>query len=118
MLPNMFLNELDTVPIKRPTISGRRGELEYPSEPTHYIEGCSVQPSYVIGIGAENFFAEARVENATYRYTAWMPPDADIQEGDVIVWDGKDWAIDGGPLKWPDTVGLAHITCKMIEWEG
>lgn len=116
MLPDAYFFGTQEVQVFRPEKRDSRGTeiLVYPKDPTHTIGGCIVTPSSSSGFDDKG----DRELHVVYRYMVYMPPDADIEPGDRILWDGIMWDIDGGPLKWPDSVGLGHITCHLTKQEG
>lgn len=111
MLPSFCRH---TVTIHRAPLKDARGSLvrDWENASTHEITGCSVQPSST----ASNF---EREEQVTDRWQLYAPPQADIQTGDRVEFNGTLYEIDGAPYNWPSPTGrVAHLQAHLIEWEG
>ena len=77
------------------------------------IGGCSVQPA------STSLSQDGRVLGVTDGLTAYLPPDADVQAGDRIVFGGKTYTINGDPLAWPSATGdLDHLHLNLVRWRG
>ena len=76
------------------------------------IRGCSVQPA------ATDLSQDGRVLGIMDGLTCYMPPGADVQEGDRIRYDGNVYEIDGAPRIWPAAGNLAHIQVNLRRWSG
>jgi len=76
------------------------------------IPGWSVQP------GATE---EDRVnrDGALIQWTCFGPAGADVQPDDRIVYDGKQYAVDGEPSAWKSPTGsVSHTVLYLKRWEG
>lgn len=77
------------------------------------IPGCSVQPA------ATSLSMDGRVLGINDGVTCYMPADADVREGDRIVFKGKTYTINGDPRDWPSATGrLDHIQLNLVRWQG
>ena len=77
------------------------------------IPNCSVQPA------STSLSQDGRVLGVTDGLTAYVPPTVDIKAGDKIIYNGKDYAINGEPLAWLSaTGGLDHWNLNLVRWEG
>lgn len=103
-----------TVTRLRPNIKTIRGsdvfDWDNPSELV--IAGCSVQP------GTTELSQDGRVLGVLDGLTAYLPPDADVMEGDRIVYDGKVYTIDGMPKKWVGVAHTSHTQLTLRRWSG
>jgi len=80
---------------------------------TAVITGCSVQPS------ATTLSQDGRVLGVSESFSVYMPPDADVQEGDRIIYEGKLFVVRGIPGTWISPTG--NLTNKQViieRWEG
>lgn len=76
------------------------------------IAGWSVQP----GTSAED---RVNRDGALIQWTCFGPAGADVQADDRIVYDGKQYAIDGEPSAWKSPTGsLNHTVLYLKRWEG
>lgn len=48
----------------------------------------------------------------------FAPPNADIQLGDRITFEGKRYEIDGEPAVWPYPSGVASKQAHLKRWKG
>ena len=111
MLPS-FANQ--SVTRIRPTTKTTRGSNvpDWSNPDRLVISGCSVQPA------STDLFQDGRVLGILDGMTCYMPPGADIQEGDRIEFDGNVYTIDGAPRKWPAAGNLAHTQLRLVRWSG
>lgn len=111
MLPS-FANQ--SVTRIRPTTKTTRGSNvpDWDNPDRLVISGCSVQPA------STDLFQDGRVLGILDGMTCYMPPDADVKEGDRIEYDGIVYTIDGAPRKWPAADNLAHIQLRLVRWSG
>ena len=111
MLPS-FANQ--SVTRIRPTTKTTRGSNvpDWSNPDRLVISGCSVQPA------STDLFQDGRVLGILDGITCYMPPGADIQEGDRIEFDGNVYTIDGAPRKWPAAGNLAHTQLRLVRWSG
>lgn len=111
MLPS-FANQ--SVTRIRPAIITSRGSNvpDWTKASRLVISGCSVQPA------ATDLSQDGRVLGILDGITCYMPPDADVQEGDRIEFDSVIYTIDGAPRKWPSPGNLAHTQLRLVRWSG
>lgn len=77
------------------------------------IAGCSIQPA------GTSLSQDGRVLGIMDGMTAYMPPTADVQEGDRIQYGGEVYTINGAPRVWPSATGaIEHIQCNLERWSG
>ena len=77
------------------------------------ISGCSVQPA------STSLSQDGRVLGISDRWTAYLPTGADVQAGDKIVFDGKEYTIDGDPRAWVSPTGSrSNIQLNLARWSG
>lgn len=76
------------------------------------IGGCSVQPA------ATDLAQDGRVLGILDGMTCYMPPHADVKEGDRIRYDGETYTVNGAPRVWPSAGNLAHVQCNIKRWSG
>ncbi len=76
------------------------------------ISGCSVQPA------ATEMSQDGRVLGILDGMTAYLPPGADVQEGDRIVYDGETYVLDGAPRVWEAAFNLSHVQIRLRRWSG
>lgn len=105
----------DTVTIHRPLLIEERGTQVrcWDRETTHEITGCSFQP-----VRASTNWTEPR-QAATVRATLYLPPGSDIEQEDMVEFEGAKYAIDGTPLVWKSPSGRHdHMQVSLIDWRG
>jgi len=113
MLPTFCNQEITRV---RPSTKVERGSTipdwdpEKVSEKT--IKGCSIQPA------ATSATFDGRVLGISEQLTAYLPPDADVQAGDRIVFNGDVYEINGEPKLWTAAASLHNIQLNLSRWEG
>ena len=76
------------------------------------ITGCSVQPA------ATSMTMDGRVEATSETLTAYLPENADVREGDHIIFEGVEYLIDGKPRKWQAALNLSNVQITLRKWEG
>lgn len=77
------------------------------------ISGCSVQPA------TTTLSQDGRVLGISDGWTAYLPAGADVQAGDKIVFDGKEYAIDGEPRLWVSPTGnRSNVQLNLARWSG
>lgn len=104
----------DVVTILRASEKNSRGVIirDWDNPTSHTISGCSVQPQ-------DTSTSYDSREGVTVRAKAYLPPNADIQAGDHVEWNGHVFAIDGEPLPINSPTGrLLHVKAQLIDWEG
>lgn len=100
---------------KRPGSTTERGQTipDWSTANELVIGGCSVQPS------ATSLDQDGRVLGISDGYTAYLPAGSDVVAGDHIVYDGKEFAIDGEPRPWISPTGrVTHIQLALVRWYG
>ena len=103
-----------TVTRIRPGVKVERGsEVPDWSNPDELVvEHCLVQP------GTTVLSQDGRVLGISDGLTVCAPHDADIQAGDRIRYDGKDYIISGDPLVWKEVDRLNHMQLNLQRWRG
>lgn len=112
MLPSFCKQTVTRV---RPGSTTSRGSVvpDWTKATTTEIPGCSMQPA------GTSLSQDGRVLGITDGYTCFMPPDADVQAGDRIVFEGKTWEINGEIREWPSATGaLDHIELNLARYAG
>ena len=61
---------------------------------------------------------DGRVLGITDMYTLYAPPNADIEAGDHILYNGKEYEIDGDIRVYPGVLRLAHIEVTLRRYNG
>lgn len=110
MLPS-FCN--DSVTVERAPLVEVRGTFEpdWGHPVSMEVAGCSFQP-----VQGSTAWTDPR-QAVTIRATLYMPPDAPVQAGDRIRYDGNLYAIDGAPMPWKSPTGrVSHIQCSLVDW--
>ena len=105
----------DTVTIIRAPLEKRNGSeyRNWNSATSHIVERVQV-----VAAGTSRDFA-GRTENITDRRTLRASYDADIQEGDRVVYDGNLYEIDGEVFHTKSPTGRASSTrCTLMRWKG
>lgn len=113
MLPS-FCN--DTITRIRPGTTVSRGSTIYSwsaeDVSTKKIYGCSMQPA------TTSLTTDGRVLGITDTYTLIAPPDADIEAGDRIEYNGNVYEIDGDVRRHPAPLMLEHIEITLRRYHG
>ena len=111
MLPSMMTQSVVRI---RPGTTVSRGSAipDWKNATATTIYGCSVQPA-----GTE-LSQDGRVLGILDGMTCYMPPGADVQEGDRIQFDGIVYTIDGAPRHWQSVGNLSHILLRLRRWSG
>ena len=93
-------------------------DWDHPEEIT--LTGCSVQFSETSGDAGQGRYSGGgqRQANATVRCRLYAPPGSDIKAGDKVVYKDVEYAIDGAPFEWDAGLGLDHVVCNLIDWQG
>ena len=50
--------------------------------------------------------------------TAYLPEDADVEAGDHIEYDGKEYTIVGEPKTWYAPLNMSNIQLNLALWRG
>lgn len=105
----------DTITVIRPGITQSRGSNipDWTKATETQVTGCSVQPA------GTSLSQDGRVLGVTDGLTAYLPPSADVQQGDRIRFDGQVYTIDGDPRKWKSaTEKVSNILLNLKRWTG
>lgn len=111
MLPNFARQTVTRI---RPTTKDVRGSSvpDWSNPDRKMISGCSVQPA------STDLSQDGRVLGILDGMTCYMPPNADVLEGDRIEFEGILYTIDGAPRVWPSAGNLAHKQLRLVRWSG
>jgi hypothetical protein len=104
----------DTITVKRASVIDDRGTQirDWDNPVEHTVTGCSVQ------FRETSTSYDAR-EAVTVRAVVYMPPDADIETGDMVVFDDVEYAIDGAPFLMRSPTGrTSHKKATLVDWRG
>lgn len=104
-----------TVTVSRAPMIIERGKKvrDWEHATTHTVPGCSVQP-----VSTDGTWGEPR-SGAEIRATLYAPPGADIEFGDKIQHNGREFAMDGEPLAWESPTGrVDHLVAYLVDWRG
>ncbi|MFF3867355.1 head-tail adaptor protein [Micromonospora sp. NPDC001898] len=63
---------------------------------------------------SEDIVGEQRV---TTRFRVFLPPTADLEATDHVVWDGATYEVDGAVLPWKRRGVLHHLEALLIRVE-
>jgi hypothetical protein len=105
----------DAVIVKRAAMVDKRGTMvrDWANAVSHQVSGCSVQPG-----GTTLDLSQQRIAT-TAKWTVYAPPNSDVQTADKVVWNGTEYAIDGGPQTWKSPSGNQdHMVLSLIDWSG
>ena len=112
MLPSWFRQ---TVTRLRPVTKTSRGSTvpDWDAAASLVISGCSVQPS------TTSLSQDGRVLGIDESFTLYMPPTADVIEGDRVVFNGETYTVIGVPKRWiSPTGGLSNKQVSIERWNG
>lgn len=115
MLPSFTVKNGQTVSRLRPGVKTQRGSPvpDWSNVERLEISGCSVQPA------GTTLSQDGRVLGISDNYTVYMPPNADVQASDRIIYDGDTYVIEGLPRRWKSATGrLDHIMITIERWRG
>ena len=103
-----------TVVRTRPGVKTSRGSqiLDWSNPDRIVISGCSVQPA------ATDLSQDGRVLGILDGMTCYMPPGADVVEGDRIEYEGILYTIDGAPRMWHAVGNISHKQVRLQRWSG
>lgn len=102
-----------TVTVTRPAWVGSRGTMvpDWDNATAVEVPGCWV------GNPATSADATATSRPALSRATLYLPPTADVREGDRVTYAGADYALDGAPLAFPSPFGgIDHYEVPLVDW--
>ena len=111
MLPSFCTEDVIRI---RPGTKEERGSIvpDWSNPDRLLIEGCSVQPS------ATTLSQDGRVLGISENMTAYLPEDADVEAGDHIEYDGKEYTIVGEPKTWYAPLNRSNIQLNLALWRG
>lgn len=111
MLPSFCTEDVIRI---RPGTKEERGSIvpDWSNPDRLLIEGCSVQPS------ATTLSQDGRVLGISENMTAYLPEDADVEAGDHIEYDGKEYTIVGEPKTWYAPLNMSNIQLNLALWRG
>ena len=109
--------------IRPVAVTNRYGDLEadWDNATSLDIVGCAVHPA-----GTSEDTDPARTAVAI-RWNLFLPPGSDIASGDRVTFDGTLYEVDGMPLAWSGSSGIAangvfgvldHIAAQLVRVEG
>lgn len=86
----------DTVTVLRaPIVSARGSEVrDWGSASSHEVAGCSVQ--YATSASGD---VATRAQPVSTTATIYLPPGADVRDGDRVALGGVTFELDGAPLR-------------------
>lgn len=112
MLPSWFRQSVTRI---RPGVKTSRGSEipDWNNATAVVISGCSVQPS------TTSLSQDGRVLGIEDSFNLYMPPTADVREGDKIVYEGEEYIVAGVPRPWVSpTGGLSNVQVTIERWKG
>ena len=112
MLPSFFNHGVLRV---RPGVTIQRGSeiSDWSNTSELLISGCNVQPA------STGLSQDGRVLGISEGLICYMPPDADVQAGDRIVYEGAIYTMLGAPKRWNSASGgLDNIQLDLQRWQG
>lgn len=112
MLPSWFRQSVTRI---RPGVKTSRGSEipDWNNVTAVVISGCSVQPS------TTSLSQDGRVLGIEDSFNLYMPPTADVREGDKIVYEGEEYIVAGVPRPWVSpTGGLSNVQVTIERWKG
>ena len=104
----------DVITVYRAPYKEERGTKirDWKNATPHTVTGCSVQ------MRETSTSYDAR-EAVTVRAVVYMPPNADIEAHDKVVFDGIAYSIDGAPFLLKSPAGrVSHKKMSLIDWRG
>lgn len=103
-----------TVQRIRPGAKESRGSIipDWTTATEKDIGGCCMQPA------STSLSQDGRVLGLLDEYTLFTPPDADIQAGDRIKYNGQVYEIDGDVRIQPAPMRLEHIELRLRRYSG
>lgn len=112
MLPSWFKQTVTRI---RPGEKTSRGSVipDWDNTASLVISGCSVQPS------TTSLSQDGRVLGIDESFTLYMPPNADIVEGDRVEYNGETYTVIGVPKPWVSPTGnLSNKQVTLERWSG
>ena len=111
-LPSWFRQSVTRV---RPGTMTVRGSVvpDWDNVKTASITGCSVQPS------STTLDQDGRILGISESFTLYMPPTADVQKGDRIIYGDETYTVIGVPRPWVSASGgMDNKQVTLERWEG
>jgi hypothetical protein len=105
----------DAVTVRRAPLVQMRGTTarDWRAATAHTVPGCSLQPA-----STEGTWGDTR-SGSTVRAVLYLPPGADVEHGDKIEFDGREYAMDGDPLTMRSPTGrVTHLVVNLVDWRG
>ena len=111
MLPSFCTQEVKRI---RPSTKESRGSmiLDWSNVSNLTIEGCSMQPA------STTLSEDGRVLGISDLYTLFTPPDADIDAGDRIEFEGKTFTVVGDVRVQPAASRIQHKEISLRRYHG
>lgn len=112
MLPSWFSQSVTRLRAKTRTVRGATVP-DWDAPDSKEITGCSVQPS------STSLSQDGRILGIAESFTVYMDPDADVKEGDRIVYEGNTYIVSGMTRPWASPTGaLSNKQATIERWEG
>ena len=105
----------DSVVIIRPATTTSRGStiFDWSNATEKTVNGCSVQPA------STSLSEDGRVLGISDGWTAYLPPNTDVKEGDRVRFNGETYTIKGAPRVWNSATGaVSAIQLNLQRWSG
>ena len=105
----------DIIYIVRPASKTVRGSVvpDWEHATTNMVTGCSVQAA------STGLSEDGRVLGISDGLTVYCPPGIDVQAGDRVRYNGRDYVIDGEPKRWNSATGLqSNIQLNIMRCSG
>ena len=112
MLPSWFRQ---TITRLRPGVTTVRGQEvpDWDSAESVTISGCSVQPSTTA------LSQDGRILGIAESFNLYMPANADVREGDRVVYNEETYVVSGVPRPWVSATGTMDNKQVTLErWSG
>ena len=106
----------DTITVLRaPLVESRGGQVRnWAAAEPHQITGCSLQDT-----ASETGDRAGRAQNTQRLADLYLPPGADIQEGDRVSLGDATYELDGAPLRLRSPFGgCDHTLAHLVSWKG
>lgn len=105
-----------TVAVIRAPETSERGSMvrDWAHATRHDVSGCCVQPSSM------QLDTGDRERHQTVSWGLWLPPDADIMDGDHVEYNGREYEIADGVQPYEDPLlgRISHLYATIRGWEG
>ena len=111
-LPSWFKQSVTRLRATTRTVRGA-SVPDWSNPDSKVISGCSVQPA------TTSLSQDGRILGISESFTVFMQPDADVQEGDRIVYNGDTYLVSAMTRPWVSASGALDNKQATIErWEG